>query len=156
MNVTQKNYNGLPDDLNKEKIIFLKFDSIQVTDDLRNGQQRDFNKRNKFATKSNAILIEEAKKYPFACILATRSEVKVLAKQGYRYVLENDMMNGFNSGNDMYISSSTKYIAPFYILDLSNGDKYTLFTISQSYAYRYDYNMGKFLKKVSKKYKNKK
>ena len=46
---------------------------------------------------------------------------KILAKQGYRYALENDMMNGFNSGDDMYISASTKYIAPFYILDLSNS-----------------------------------
>jgi hypothetical protein len=102
--------------------------------------------------KGNKALREEVKKYPFKYTVASRSKVRELKQKGYKYVLENDMMNGYNSGDPMF-RPFEKYIAAFYVMDLQTGKKYFLFTISQNFAYRYDYTMDKFVDKVSKKYK---
>jgi hypothetical protein len=62
------------------------------------------------------------------------------------------MMIGYNSGDPMFVPFE-KYIAAFYVMDLQTRKKYFLFTISQGFAYRYDYTMGKFVDKVLKKHK---
>jgi hypothetical protein len=149
---SQKNENGLPDDLNVESIVFLKFDSMYLEPGLSKAKQRDIRWRNDMGTKGNEALMEEVKKYPFKYTVASRSQLKDLSEKGYKYILENDMMNGYNSGDPMF-RPFEKYVAPFYVMDLQTGKKYFLFTISQTFAYRYDYTMGKFVEKVIKKYK---
>jgi len=148
----QKDVNGLPDDLNIESIVFLKFDSMSLEPGSSKAAQRDIRWRNEMATKGNNALMEEVKRYPFKYTIASRSKLKELKEKGYKYILENDMMNGYNSGDPMF-RPFEKYIAAFYVLDLQTGKKYFLFTISQTYAYRYDYTMNKFVDKVTKKYK---
>jgi hypothetical protein len=150
----QKDENGLPDDLNIESIVFLKFDSMSLVPGLSKAEERDVRWRNEMATKGNSALMEEVKRYPFKYTIASRSKLKELKQKGYKYILENDMMNGYNSGDPMF-RPFEKYIAAFYVMDLQTGKKYFLFTISQNFAYRYDYTMNKFVDKVNKKYKAK-
>ena len=148
----QKDETGLPDDLNIESIVFFKFDSMYLKPGSSKAQQRDIRWRNDMATKGNKALMEEVKRYPFKYAIASRSELGALSQKGYKYILENDMMIGYNSGDPMFVPFE-KYIAAFYVMDLQTRKKYFLFTISQGFAYRYDYTMGKFVDKVLKKYK---
>ena len=150
--IAQKDENGLPDDLNVESIVFLKFDSMFLEPGSSKAQQRDIRWRNEMGTRGNKALMEEVKRYPFKYTIASRSELAALSQKGYKYILENDMMNGYNSGDPMFVPFE-KYIAAFYVMDLQNGKKYFLFTISQGFAYRYDYTMNKCVDKVIKKYK---
>lgn len=57
----QKDENGLPDDLNVESIVFLKFDSMSLEPKMSKAEQRDVRWRNEMGTKGNKALMEEAK-----------------------------------------------------------------------------------------------
>lgn len=144
---------GFPEDLNKEKIIFLKYEQIKISDRFGKLVKKMYTRHNKAVVESNEMLEKEAKKYPFDYVISTRAEYKDLIEQGYKYVLECDMMEYYNNGKGAVASDvRTKFYSDLYIKDLQTGDKYTLFEISDTYLIRYDKLMQKFNQKVKKNF----
>ena len=87
---------GLPKDLNKEKIIFLEYEQIPIEQNTPRKFAKMYKFRNEAAIEANRQLHEAVKNYPFEYVISKRSEYKELIDKGYRYVLENDMMEKYN------------------------------------------------------------
>lgn len=150
---SQKEFKGIPNNLNRETIIFLEYEQIPIDTSMRKVLKRMYRSRNIEAPKANKQLHEEAKNYPFKYVISKRSAYKDSLINSCRYVLENDIMEAYNNGVNLYAGYNTEYKSPMYILDLKTGDKYKLFDIETHHGYYYKYIMRKFIKKVNKKFK---
>lgn len=149
----QNTFSGYPEDLPVEKIIFLEYDQLEITEDLKKSLKKTYEHRNVKAKTANAQLKELVDNgYRFDYMIAKRSDIDNLKEEGYKYVLENDMMKSYNNGESTYAGANSSYVSDMYILDLSNGDKYFIFQIGQSYVYFYKGIMKKFLKQVNKEF----
>jgi hypothetical protein len=151
--LAQEKINGLPDDLDKTKIIFLEFEMLPVGPEIHPRSRKFFMKRNEVLDKNNKMLKEEVLNYPFTYTISKRSEYKKLLNEGYKYVLESDMLQAYNSGDGVYAGGNSKYVSSMYLLDIASGDTYNLFTIEQSHMTRYGMIISKFIKKVNRDYK---
>lgn len=147
-----KEYKDYPGNLNNETIIFLEYEQIPIEEKLPGYFKKMYEDRNRTATKSNEILGEKVKKYPFKFIVSRRSEYKDSLKNTCRYVLENDIMEQYNNGVSIYIDKKEVYKSNMFIRDLKTGEKYILFHLDYNHAYDYEYIMEKFIKEVRRKY----
>ena len=150
--MAQKSVEGLPDDLDTEKIIFLKYEQIEGDHNIPYAQRKRNKERNILAGHANKALKVEAKKYPFSYIISNRSEYAKFAQEGYKYVLENDMMNAYNYGEVVSAGSQKIFAAPMYLREIATGKRYELFTIKQNVVYEYAKIMKKFNSMVRKEY----
>ena len=152
---------GLPDDLNKSKVIFLKYDMVTV--DAKDKQAVYYQKRhNKNVPDANKELIEAAKKYPFEYIIASRKDIEKLKGEGYKYVLDSEAFQNMSRGfrqDESHSSTTTKTItANYYYLYFEEIGKNTAYVVSdklsenQLYFPKYVMN-NMVLKKVNKKFK---
>lgn len=89
---------GIPDDLDKEKIIFLEHEPIEITADPKESKQSKYVYRrqenhNRVIEESNIKLQGAALSYPYEYAITTPSTYKSLVKAGYKYVLKSNVYN---------------------------------------------------------------
>jgi hypothetical protein len=138
---------GIPTDLKQEKIIFLEYEQIPIDPAWSKFLSGGFERRNKEALKANAMLAKRVKDYPYASIISRRSEYKSV--QGAKYVLESEVMKALNNGEQVGGLNKT-YYSMVYVYDLTTGDRYELFKLTEDRAYDYNWIMDKFITSVNK------
>lgn len=142
----------LPEDLNSSKVIFLKYEQIENDPRQPYSLRQQISHRNKISVEANRQLKLGASYYPYDYVLSTRSEYFDLKEQGYKYVLENDLMNAYNNGEVVEAAGNKIYAANMYLMDLETGKRFELFTVKQHNIYDYDMIMKKFCKIVKKEF----
>lgn len=152
----RKNERLLPEDLNSEKVIFLEYERIENDVNMPYAQRKRNSHRNSLSIKSNKELKLEATYYPFDYVISNRSDYFELIDQGFKYVLENDMMNSYNHGENVSAGTNTIYTSTMYLKDLTTGKRYELFPVKQHLIYEYGSIMKSFCKLVKKEYDIKK
>lgn len=150
--ICQKTHKGLPDDLDSEKIVFLSFEQLDTDPRMQKRILKYYEESNKKSKEANEMLIQHAKDYPFEYRISERATYKELRQQGYKYVLNNLLMEEYNNGTPA-MGSGIIYYSPLYIENIETGDRYELFDIKQIFVYRYDIIMKKFIKEVNQKFK---
>lgn len=149
----QEEYKGIPEDLAQEKIIFLNYEPINISDERpRSKEDRYIRERkeqhNMAAEQANDYLRTSALDYPYKYAIANHSTYKNLVEAGYKYVLE---CNCFNNERLMKSpESGVLLIYDFYIKDLTTGDIYLLFDLDEMKVYDYRLVMKKLNKLVNK------
>jgi hypothetical protein len=149
----QKQMVGYPNDLDKEIIIFLEYEQIPIDEKMSWAQKHMYKSRNNLAPQSNQELRKKVADYPFKYVISSRSVYKDSLVKTCKYVLENDMMEAYNNGVNLYAGMHAQYESPMYIKDLQTGTKYILFSINSNEAYYYTGIMKKINKQVKKKFK---
>lgn len=151
----QREYKGLPDDLDKNKIIFLNYEPINISDGKPKGEEEKYiytrkKQHNKAVEQANEYLKTAAIDYPFNYAIAGHSTYENLVSAGYKYVLE---CNSFDNERLMTSpESGVLLIYDFYIKDLTTGDVYVLFDLDEMKVYDYRLIMKKLNKLVNKKF----
>ena len=148
----QKNSYKLPEDLADEKIIFLEFESIQNDVNMPYAQRKRNSHRNTVSVDANKYSKLGVTYYPFGYTISNRSEYFNLTSAGYKYVLENDMMNSYNNGEHIDAGRNKLFSSPMYIMDLGTGERFELFNVTQDEIYDYEGIMKDFVKLVRKAY----
>ncbi|MDH5365817.1 MAG: hypothetical protein OEW67_02465 [Cyclobacteriaceae bacterium] len=148
--ISQKKVVVLPDDLTTEKIIFLKYEQIENDVRMPYAQRKRISHRNLISKQANKELELEATYYPFQYIISNRSDYFKFINNGYKYVLENDMMNSYNNGESIEPGKHKLFSSTMYIKDLTTGKRYDLFSITQDEVYEYA-SIIKKLNKIIKK-----
>ncbi len=156
---------GLPDDLNTSKVIFLKYDMVKV--DAKDRKAEYYQKKhNKNVPDANAELAEAAKKYPFEYTIASRKDIEKLKGEGYKYVLDSqayiNMAAGFRQDESHSITQGQTriktIIANYYQLYFEEIGANTAYVVSEKLTENQLY-FPKFvmnnmvLKSVNKKFK---
>lgn len=151
--LAQKPAELFPMNLPACKIIFLKYDQLEIPEDMKKGYKKTYKLRNEAADKANKDLENAAKDYPYEYTIAFRSEVDKLSAEGYKYVLESPLMLGYNSGEDMRDESGELLYANIEIMDLHSDDSYPIFSFGEDQVYDYKGIMKQFNKLVGKAFK---
>lgn len=152
----QNVYDGIPDNLNAETIIFLEYEQLDVEKAVDKSHKRMFKFRNEMSILANEQLNTYAKEYPFKYVISRRSEYKDSLSKTCRYVLDNELMENYNNGINNYAGYKKEFYSPMYILDLKTGDRYNLFNLYSKQGYNYKGIIKAFSKKVRKKFNIKK
>ncbi|MDH5476006.1 MAG: hypothetical protein OEX22_09975 [Cyclobacteriaceae bacterium] len=148
----QKKAFVLPTDLKTEKVIFLEYEHIKNDVNMPYAQRKRNSHRNVISIEANKELALEATYYPFQYIISNRSEYYTLIKKGYKYVLENDMMNSYNYGENVDAGKNKLFSSTMYLKDLNTGKRYDLFMVTQDIVYEYGTIMKKFRKIIQKEF----
>ena len=152
---SQKTIEGLPNDLNKETIIFLEFEQIPIEEKMNSFIKRMYRKCNEYFLESNSQLRTKVENYPFKYVISRRSEYRDSLSKMCKYLLECDLMENGNNGINLYAGRHTILESDLYIKDLKTGDKYLLFKINTYSYYNYDYIMKDIFKMIKKKFPQK-
>mgnify|MGYP003660494319 CR=1 FL=1 len=120
----QKEYKGIPEDLAQEKIIFLNYEPINISDERPRSKEDRYIRDRK---EQHNMAAEQA---------------------GYKYVLECNCFN--NERLTKSPESGVLLIYDFYIKDLTTGDIYLLFDLDEMKVYDYRLIMKKLNKLVNK------
>ena len=163
-----KSFKQLPPDLNKETLIFLKHDSVDVPNKKPKSMNAfEYNRlrnHNNVIPVSNKQLKEAAKEYPFKYIIASISEVDSLSKANYKYVYYSPAFEKVKTGQRMGTKSSVSFspgkqttkttyvIQNIVLVNLENNDLYYVGEYSETFVYYYKGLIKDFVKKVKKQY----
>jgi hypothetical protein len=151
-----KKYEGVPDDLDKSKIVFVRHDSATIQPNAKGWAEKSSNKfktyYNKIIPKSNKQLEDKAKNYPFEYIIADRGDLPKLKEQGYKYVLYCDCFDSYREGMPKAHYKMSVYY-PVYLMDMNTQEIYVHDDMSEVFTMSYDKIIDYFIKKVKKKYK---
>jgi hypothetical protein len=153
-----KEYKGLPEDLDVNKIIFLRLDSANVETErpqIRSERYAWTIKKfhNTRVIRCNEQLKASAALYPFDHVIISRSEIQKYKDLGYKYVLD---FAPFNNASQGIIKSDahTKVKFPVYVMDLTTSDIYKAGYLDEDQRYRYKALMKKYvLNRVKRMYK---
>lgn len=155
LSIAQREFKGLPDDLDEHKLILLNYEPINISDNKPEGEEEKYIRMRKKLHKravvqANEYLRTSAIEYPFKYAIAGHSSYEKLVGAGYKYVLES---NCFDNERLMKSpESGVLLIYDFYIKDLTTGDIYILFHLDEMKVYDYRLIMKKLNKLVKKKY----
>ncbi len=155
LSIAQREYEGLPDDLNEQKLILLNYEPININEKKPEGEEEKYIRRrkklhNRAVEQANEYLRTSAIEYPFKYAIAGHSSYEKLVGAGYKYVLES---NCFDNERLMKSpESGILLIYDFYIKDLTTGDIYILFHLDEMKVYDYRLIMKKLNKLVKKKF----
>ena len=155
-NAQDKYVDGVPDDLNKSKTIFLRYDSIQGNAASKTDRKVKYYqaKHNKNVPDANKELAEALKKYPFEYTIASRTDIEELKSRGYKYLLDCLAFQNMETGsrND---NSREYYQYKLYFLDLETNIAYVLTDkFNENQLYFPNYYVNKMvMPKVKKKFK---
>lgn len=147
----QKSKNKLPQDLKTEKLILLQYEELPIESYYPKMVKNRYEVFNVVIKRTNPKLVKEAKKYPFEYTISQRAKYEELKDQGYKYVLECDMMEEMNNGT-FTPGTNVRYFSDVYILDMETKKKYVLFDISQSDLFDYKEIITKLNKLVKKQF----
>lgn len=142
---------GIPDDLDKEKIIFLQHEAIKVTADKKGSKadkylyERQTN-HNNVIEESNLKLTGAALEYPYEYAITTPSTYMSLAKAGYKYVLQSavykyDYLKGQPKDNELIVYD-------YFIYDMQNNIAYEVFRLDEMKVYDFKLVMKKLLRAI--------
>ncbi|MEQ8910536.1 MAG: hypothetical protein RIC95_15175 [Vicingaceae bacterium] len=129
---------GLPEDLDTEKIIFFKFEPIQVTADENGKSQARYihlrqTNHNKVIKEANRELTVAAMGYPNRYAITTKSRHKPLLNAGYKYILDsrvydNEHLKGQPNEGELIVFE-------YYIVDTENLLAYKVFQLDEMKVY---------------------
>lgn len=150
----------LPDDLPQAKLLFIRFQAVDIPPDYTRYQYAMLKTHNTNTPKANAQLQEAAAKYPFPYRITTQDSVAYYYGQGYKYALYYNSFNSFVTqnfkGSSLHTSSSGTTmrvtIENLYVLDMSNGDRYKVDEFSETFTYYYKGIVGMLVKRVGKQF----
>lgn len=136
-----KIYEGVPEDLSKQKLLVPRYDFMDM-ENLPDGAPPNIAVRfNKEAKKGNTTIAELAEKnYAFKYKLTSVSEVEELKEQGYKYYMDMVLMpkgmkepekramvpsyDKYGAAHKMFNNRYTQFHYYFYIRDLETNDAY--------------------------------
>ncbi len=155
---TDKEFKGIPDDLNENELLFIRLDSAVVESEKpKVAEERTRwsirKMHNKFVQQANKELLSTVSDYPFDYTVIRRHQLKEYAEEGSKYVLDfkpfTDAQKGIRHAGKEEI---VKF--PLYILDLTTNNRYILSYVSENFVYKYGGLIKKYLlKAVKSKYK---
>lgn len=129
---------GIPDDLDREKIIFLQHEPVKVTANSRSSKaekylyERQTNHNNVIA-ESNRKLKGAALDYPYEYGITGPSTYLELAKAGYKYVLQSSVYNyNYLKGQP---EDNVLMVYEYFIYDMQNNVAYEVFSINEAKIY---------------------
>ena len=140
---------GIPDDLDKEKIIFLEHEPIKLsqfeekTKSTKYLLQRQENYNN-VLKESNTKLKGAALEYPFEYAITTPSTYFSLAQAGYKYVLQSSVYKYDHLMNQP--PEDELVVFEYFIFDMENNIAYEVFRIDEMKVY--DFKL--IIKKLNK------
>jgi hypothetical protein len=140
---------GLPDDLDKEKIILLKHEPIELSVFERNTKSSKYILRrqenhNEIIEQSNLKLKGAALEYPFEYAITTPSTYLSLAKAGYKYVLQSSVY----TYKHLKQQPSELIVFEYFIYDMQNNIAYEVFRIDEMKVYDFKLIMRKLNKAI--------
>lgn len=146
----------LPNDLNQEKIIFLRYDSAAI--DLASNErgyiarQKNYNKA---IPKSNAKLMKSVEEYPFPYVVAYEKDLPRLKQEGVKYVISCDAFKIFREGT-WNSDPQLRIHHVLYIYDLTTDTGYIVDrSFLEGFILNYPLIMEQLLKKIKRQFKNK-
>ncbi|MCC3157059.1 hypothetical protein LJ737_07405 [Hymenobacter sp. 15J16-1T3B] len=156
----------LPNDLPQAKILYIKFEPVQVPAQRPEGMTSEAYTRLRWHNQncgwSGDQLRQAARKYPFAYRITTQDSVAYYRSQGYKYLLFHDSFNSFLTNNyqgvrtHMSFSGGTRYFqeeittVDLYVQDLTTNDFYVVDKFSEHHLYKYSLIIPLLTKKASK------
>ncbi|HEY3402526.1 MAG TPA: hypothetical protein VGK59_04005 [Ohtaekwangia sp.] len=162
----------LPDDLQTETILFLKYDSVTITTPRPDGMSKTYYQKwtdhNAMVPRHNARLREIAAKYPYKYKIVSMTDKENYRSHGAKYMLWLNTFDAFTIGNSLESQSSVigesgnngVHCAAgipdtqLGIMDLSSDKTYLVDKrISTSYTYRYDKMIPELLKMIEKQFR---
>lgn len=130
--------NGLPTDLDKEKIIFLQHEPMKITINPKESRANKYiyhrqKTHNRVIDEANQELLTAAMSYPFKYALASFSSYKKLKDAGYKYVLystvyKNDYLKKHPEEDELIVFE-------YFILDMEQDLAYKLFEMDEMKVY---------------------
>lgn len=140
---------GTPPDLESEKIIFFKFEPIQVSADKDGKAQERYihlrqTNHNKVIKEANRELTVAAMSYSNRYAITTKSRHKPLLNAGYKYVLDsrvydNEHLHGQPKEGELIVFE-------YFIVDTENLLAYKVFQLDEMKVYDSKMLMRRFLK----------
>jgi len=129
---------GVPADLDKNKIIFLNHDKIMVTAIEDSSDQQDYlhlrqTNHNKVIKESNSKLKVAALEYPFPYVISTKSTYETLVKAGYKYLLDSRAYNYDNL--KVQPTEDELIVYEYFIRDLTTNLAYKVFELDEMKIY---------------------
>lgn len=146
---------GVPSDLDKNKIIFLNHGKITVTAVKDSSEQQDYlhlrqTNHNDIIKESNSKLKVAALEYPFPYIIANKSNYEPLVKAGYKYLLDSEAYNYDNLA--VQPAQDELIIYEFFIRDLTTNVAYKVFELDEMKIYDGKLIIKKLNKAVKKQF----
>lgn len=140
---------GLPDDLDKEKIILLEHEPIELTVFEKKTKSSKYilsrqENHNKIIEQSNVKLKGAALEYPFEYAITTPSTYLSLAKAGYKYVLQSSVY----TYKHLKQQPSELIVFEYFIYDMQNNIAYEVFRIDEMKVYDFKLIMRKLNKAI--------
>jgi hypothetical protein len=144
---------GLPDDLNQEKVIFLKHQAIEVTFDPEKGSAEEYLhlrqiNHNEVIEEANNELEEFAKRYPFEYTVSNQSDYKELVLKGYKYVLQSEVYD--YDYLYRHPEEDELIVFEYFLIDLYNGKAYKVFELDEMKVYDAKLLIRRFSRKLKR------
>lgn len=129
---------GVPADLNENKIIFLNHEKFVVTAVEDSSDQQDYlhlrqTNHNEIIKESNSKLKVAALEYPFPYVIATKSSYESLIKAGYKYLLDSRAYNYDNLA--VQPAEDVLIVYEYFIRDLTANVAYKVFELDEMKVY---------------------
>ena len=129
---------GIPKDLKEEKIIFFKFEAVEVTaKEDGNAQERYLYLRqtnhNRVIKEANRELTIAAMDYPYAYAITQKSRHKPLLGAGYKYILTSKVYD--NEHLKAQPEQDELIVFEYYIVDTENLLAYKAFQLDEMKVY---------------------
>ena len=146
---------GVPDDLDKEKIIILKHEPIEISVDKKADKEskyiylRQVN-HNRVIEESNNKLKTAALEYPFGYAISSRSHFEPLLKAGYKYVLQSRVYKYDHLKKQP--NEGELILFEYYIFDTQNNVAFKVFELDEMKVYDSKLLMKRLIKAVKKKF----
>lgn len=145
--------NGVPNDLDQNKIIFLKHEPVDVTADPKESKAEKYvhhrqKNHNRVIDESNQELAAAALKYPFEYAIATQSSYESLVPAGYKYVLISQVYK--NEYLKKHPEEDELIVFEYFILDVEGNIAYKVFELDEMKVYDSKMLMRKLNKEIKK------
>lgn len=129
---------GLPNDLNQEKIIFLKHQAIEVTFNPEESKAEEYLhlrqiNHNEVIEEANNELEKFAQRYPFEYTISNQSDYKELVLKGHKYVLESEVYDYDHLNR--HPEEDELIVFEYFLIDLYNGKAYKVFELDEMKVY---------------------
>lgn len=140
---------GIPKDLENEKIIILKHEKVDVTANKKDGREAKYlyqrqTSHNKVIQEANLKLKGAALSYPYGYAIASKSTYESLLPAGYKYVLQSSAYSYDNLKSQPEEGELIVY--EYFIHDVENNLAYKVFELDEMKIY--DFKL--IIKKLNK------
>ena len=142
---------GIPEDLDKEKIIFLKHEPIKLSEFEEETKSTEYilqrqKNHNRILAQSNGKLEIAAMDYPFEYAITTPSTYFSLAEAGYKYVLQSSV---YQYEHLMAQPPEDELLVfKYFIFDMQNNIAYEVFRLDEMKVYDFKLVIKKLNKAI--------